>query len=186
MRMEIRRLHQDLGLTTIYVTHDQEEALSMADRLVVLRDGVMQQYGTPEEVYDQPANGYVAGFMGYRNLLELEASRTDGEKVVLEGRDIRLTGTNRGAPGAGSAVAAIRPEDFVIGETDGNGIDVTVRIAEYHGRELSVEATTASGTKVYVRTQERVAPGDRLTLGVPAHRVLVFGRDEGARKDLAG
>jgi putative spermidine/putrescine transport system ATP-binding protein len=185
MRMEIRRLHQDLGLTTIYVTHDQEEALSMADRLVVLRDGIMQQCGTPEEVYDQPANGYVAGFMGYRNLLALDVSRTDGERVVLEGHDLRLTGTNRGVVGAGRAVAAVRPEDFVIGATDGNGIDVTVQIAEYHGRELSVEAVTGSGRKVYLRTQERVAPGDRITLGVPMHRVLVFGDDDGARGGVA-
>src|SRR5207302_3000719 len=62
MRTEIRRLHQSLGLTTVYVTHDQEEALSLADRLVVLRDGTVQQIGTPEEVYAQPVNSYVASF----------------------------------------------------------------------------------------------------------------------------
>jgi putative spermidine/putrescine transport system ATP-binding protein len=184
MRMEIRRLHQDLGLTTIYVTHDQEEALSMADRLVVLREGVMQQFGTPEEVYDQPANGYVAGFMGYRNLLQLDVRQADGEHVSLEGPDVRLTGSNRADVKSGKAVGAIRPEDFVVGEVDGNGIEVTVRIAEYHGRELSVEAVTGSGTKVYFRTHERVAPGDHLTLGVPRHRVLVFGADEGAQEGL--
>jgi putative spermidine/putrescine transport system ATP-binding protein len=185
MRMQIRRLHQDLGLTTIYVTHDQEEALSMADRLVVLRDGVMQQFGTPEEVYDQPGNGYVAGFMGYRNLLNLDATRADGKHVVLQGPDLRLTGSNRAGVTSGRAVAAVRPEDFVIGEVDGNAVEVTVQIAEYHGRELSVEALTRTGTPVYFRTQERVAPGDQITLGVPRHRVLVFGADEGAWEGLA-
>ncbi len=75
MRTEIRRLHQSLGLTTVYVTHDQEEALSLADRLVVLRDGVMQQVGTPEDVYGRPANRYVAGFMGYRNMLDVTVHR---------------------------------------------------------------------------------------------------------------
>ncbi|MGI9156694.1 MAG: ABC transporter ATP-binding protein [Marmoricola sp.] len=175
MRMEIRRLHQDLGLTTVYVTHDQEEALSMADRLVVLKEGVMQQCGSPEQVYDQPANGYVAGFMGYRNLFRLDAVQADAEKVVVEGKDLRLTGANRGEVRSGPAVAAVRPEDFVLGAVEGNAIEVTVRIAEYHGRELSIEAVTASGRKVYVRTQERVSPGDALTLGVPRHRVLVFG-----------
>jgi putative spermidine/putrescine transport system ATP-binding protein len=174
MRMEIRRLHQDLGLTTIYVTHDQEEALSMADRLVVLRDGLMQQCGPPEEVYDHPANAYVAGFMGYRNLLRLDATRADADGVLVEGPDIRLAGTNRGEVSRGPVVAAIRPEDFTVGEADGNGIDVAVRVAEYHGRELSVEAVTDGGTKIYFRTQERVAPGDTLTLGVAARRVLVF------------
>ena len=67
MRTEIRRLHQSLGLTTLYVTHDQEEALSMADRLVVLREGRVQQIGTPEQLHNNPANWHVADFMGYRN-----------------------------------------------------------------------------------------------------------------------
>jgi len=185
MRMEIRRLHQDLGLTTIYVTHDQEEALSLADRLVVLREGVMQQFGTPEEVYDHPANGYVAGFMGYRNLLELDATQADSAGVVVEGQNIRLKGSNREDVTGGRAVAAIRPEDFVMGEVDGNRIDVMVQIAEYHGRELSVEAVMAGGQKVYFRTQERVAPGDKVVLGVPARRVLVFKDTEAAKEGVA-
>jgi len=194
MRMEIRRLHQDLGLTTIYVTHDQEEALSMADRLVVLREGVIQQVGTPQEVYDQPANGYVAGFMGYRNLLEMDLVGGDAEHAVVAGHGIRLTGSNRGAVGSGGAVggqgsgkpvvAAIRPEDLVVGEVDGNALPVTVRIAEYHGRELSVEAQTADGRSIYFRTNERVAPGDELTLGIPRHRVLVFDDPAKAREGL--
>ena len=174
MRMEIRRLHQELGLTTIYVTHDQEEALSLADRLVVLRDGFMQQCGTPEEVYDFPANAYVAGFMGYRNLLELDVTGTSGDTVTERGADLTLTGSNREAETRGRAVAAIRPEDFVVGDRDGNGIEVTVEIAEYHGRELSVQAVTKTGRRIYFRTGERVAPEDYLTIGVPAHRVLVF------------
>lgn len=157
----------------------------MADRLVVLRDGVMQQFGTPEEVYDHPANGYVAGFMGYRNLLELDASRGNSEGVVVEGQHIRLTGSNRDEVVTGRAVAAIRPEDFVIGEVDGNRIDVLVQIAEYHGRELSVEAVIPTGQKVYFRTQERVAPGDSVTLGVPEHRVLVFKHPDAANSGVA-
>src|SRR5215472_15165119 len=73
MRSEIRRIHQEFGLTTIYVTHDQEEALSLADRLVVLRDGQVSQVGTPAELYEHPSGPYVAAFMGYRNLLDLVA-----------------------------------------------------------------------------------------------------------------
>lgn len=157
----------------------------MADRLVVLRDGVVQQFGTPEQVYDHPANGYVAGFMGYRNLLEVDATQLDQSSVVVEGPGIRLTGSNRENVAAGRAVAAIRPEDFVIGGVDGNEIDVTVQIAEYHGRELSVEALMAAGTKIYFRTQERVASGDKVTLGIPPHRVLVFKDPGAANKGVA-
>lgn len=157
----------------------------MADRLVVLRDGVMQQFGTPEEVYDHPANGYVAGFMGYRNVLELEATHAGADSVVVTGPDIRLRGSNRAEVGVGPVVAAIRPEDFVLGEVDGNRVEATVEIAEYHGRELSVEAIMPNRQKVYFRTQERVAPGDHVVLGVPARRVLVFGRAEQVTEGVA-
>src|SRR2546421_9625635 len=83
MRTEIRRLHQTLGLTTVYVTHDQEEALALADRLVVLRDGEVQQVGSPEEVYAHPVNRYVAGFMGYRNMIPVEVTAVTGDLATV-------------------------------------------------------------------------------------------------------
>ncbi|GLY35980.1 ABC transporter ATP-binding protein [Amycolatopsis sp. NBRC 101858] len=172
MRMEIRRLHQTLGLTTVYVTHDQEEALSLADRLVVLRDGTVQQIGTPEEVYAQPVNSYVASFMGYRNLLDVTVTGATGSSVTVEGAGARLTG--HGLLTEGPAQVAIRPEDFVVGDGTENALDVTVEIVEYHGRELSVSARLASGVPVYFRTDKRLAPGDITRIGVPAERVLVF------------
>src|SRR5664280_2049379 len=107
MRTEIRRLHQTLGLTTIYVTHDQEEALSMADRLVLLREGVVQQVGTPDDVYAHPANRYVAGFMGYRNMLEFDLESDSAGTAVLVSKDVRLSGINFGRIDAKRAVAAI-------------------------------------------------------------------------------
>jgi putative spermidine/putrescine transport system ATP-binding protein len=174
MRMEIRRLHQTLGLTTVYVTHDQEEALSLADRLVVLREGSVQQIGTPEEVYAQPANSYVASFMGYRNLMELEVAGANGSGVVVAGKGIRLSGTNRDGLAKGQAMVAIRPEDFVVGDIAENSIEVTAEIVEYHGRELSVSARLPGGDPVYFRTDKRLAPGDVARISVPAERVLVF------------
>ncbi|MGW4061027.1 ABC transporter ATP-binding protein [Amycolatopsis sp. NPDC004747] len=172
MRMEIRRLHQTLGLTTVYVTHDQEEALSLADRLVVLREGAVQQVGTPEEVYAQPVNGYVASFMGYRNLLDVTVTSAAASSVTVEGSGVRLTG--RGSLTEGPAKVAIRPEDFVVGDGTENALDVTVEIVEYHGRELSVSARLGTGEPVYFRTDKRLAPGDTAKIGVPAERVLVF------------
>jgi putative spermidine/putrescine transport system ATP-binding protein len=168
MRSEIRRLHQELGLTTVYVTHDQEEALSMADRLVVLRDGQVEQIGSPEEVYTKPASAYVAGFMGYRNLLELRCA-DDG---TLTGDRLQLHGRVVGTPN-GRATVAIRPEDFVVGG-DENRLDAKVRVVEYHGREQLVEADLAGGQTVHFRTAERLAPGDDVKLGVPADRVLAY------------
>src|SRR3989442_8033207 len=83
MRAEIRRIHKELGRSTIYVTHDQDEALSLADRIVVMKDGKVQQIGTPQEVYAQPANLHVARFMGYRNVLDFAIEREEGDRVTL-------------------------------------------------------------------------------------------------------
>jgi putative spermidine/putrescine transport system ATP-binding protein len=176
MRVEIRRLHQELGLTTVYVTHDQEEALSLADRLVVLRDGVVQQVGTPEQVYAQPANVYVAGFMGYRNLLEVEITGGDPAGVVVQAPGLRLTGVRRDAPGRGRAVAAIRPEDVLVGDGDAGrpGMAARVEIVEYHGRDQVVTLRLDGGQPLHLRTATRLAPGDSVTVGVAPDRVLVF------------
>ncbi|TMH22402.1 MAG: ABC transporter ATP-binding protein [Betaproteobacteria bacterium] len=94
-RAEIRRIHRELDRATIYVTHDQDEALSLADRIVVMKDGVVQQIGTPAEVYAQPANLHVARFMGYRNVLELDVAREEGDRVALRGGDIVITGVRK-------------------------------------------------------------------------------------------
>jgi putative spermidine/putrescine transport system ATP-binding protein len=172
MRTEIKRIHQTLGLTTIYVTHDQEEALSLADRLVLLRDGQVQQVGTPEEVYTEPSNRFVASFMGYRNAIELPVTQSDGKTITLGDGDLVLAGSRREDVGE-TAVAAIRPEDFTVGEGP-NAIEVTVEVVEYHGREQAVQVRTASDLALHLRTDARLAPGDRLTVSAPPDRVLVF------------
>ena len=179
MRTEIRRLHQSLGLTTVYVTHDQEEALALADRLVVLRDGVVQQVGSPEEVYAHPANRYVAGFMGYRNMIPATVSDVDGDAVTVSAAGSVLRGVNRDGLTAGSAaVVAMRPSDVAVGE-GGNALRAEVEIVEYHGREQAVQARLTDGTPLHLRTGSRLAPGDTVSLTVPADRVLVFAAEHG-------
>src|SRR3954466_196036 len=114
MRAEIRRIHKELGRTTIYVTHDQDEALSLADRIVVMKDGLVQQVAAPEDVYAQPANLHVARFMGYRNVIALNAGAPDSGGIALEGSGLKLQGTVKQNPGSTAAVA-IRPEDLSVG-----------------------------------------------------------------------
>ncbi len=178
MRTEVRLLHQDLGLTTIYVTHDQAEALSLADRLVVMRDGVVQQTGAPQEVYEQPANIYVAAFVGYRNALDgtmLPGGRMDVGDAALTVGD---PGDRVGA--APHAVAMIRPDDIAIGQTgapDANTIDVTVRVSEYQGRAFAVEAQTASGATLFGFSQTPLAPGSSAVASVAAESIRVYGED---------
>ncbi|MFE6129887.1 ABC transporter ATP-binding protein [Streptomyces sp. NPDC056437] len=178
MRTEIRRLHQSLGLTTVYVTHDQEEALSLADRLVVLRDGVMQQVGTPEDVYGRPANRYVAGFMGYRNMLDVTVTAVDGDGLSLRLAGAVLSGVDRGRLTAGGrGVAALRPEDLDVAGDGAVGVPADVEVVEYHGRELAVQARLSNGQQVHFRTGRRLAPGERVELAADPGRVLVFAPD---------
>jgi putative spermidine/putrescine transport system ATP-binding protein len=178
MRTEIKRIHQTLGLTTIYVTHDQEEALSLADRLVLLRKGKVQQIGSPEEVYTEPANRFVAGFMGYRNELELPVSQVNEKTVVLDGLGGGLAGVRRDDLGE-RAVAAIRPEDFTVGDGP-NATEVTVEVVEYQGREQAIQARTSDGVELHLRAGTRLAPGDQVTVSVTPERVLVFAAESPA------
>jgi len=178
MRAEIRRIHRELGRSTIYVTHDQDEALSLADRIVVMKDGRVQQIGTPQEVYAQPSNLHVARFMGYRNVLDLDVARVDGDRVALRGTDLALDGTLKEAPGA-KAAAAIRPEEIMIAGANesGNTIDGVVDNVEYGGRESLFDVKTASGHRLWVRSHAQVAAGAAIRLHVPPDRVLVYPSD---------
>ena len=180
MRTEIRRLHLALGLTTLYVTHDQEEALSMADRLVVLREGRVQQIGTPEELHNSPANAHVADFMGYRNLIDLTVTAVDGSAVTIGDHALSLSGTACEPVAVGARVrAAIRPEDLLVvpptaSARGDNTVSATVTVVEYHGREFAVGVTTATGRSLHVRSDHPPVVGSTVELTADPARVLVF------------
>jgi putative spermidine/putrescine transport system ATP-binding protein len=178
MRTEIRRLHQDLGLTTVYVTHDQEEALSLADRLVLLRAGRLEQTGTPEEIYGQPASAYAAGFMGYRNLFAMPVEADADGRVGVAEQGLRLQGVDRRRGQGAMAMVAIRPEDFVVGSGP-NEVRARVAVVEYRGHALAVEALIEGDRAIHLLTEERLVPGDQVTVSVAPERVLVFDADDG-------
>ncbi len=175
-RAEIRRIHRELDRATIYVTHDQDEALSLADRIVVMKDGVVQQIGAPQQIYAQPANVHVARFMGYRNLLALDIEGEDTEGVRVAGPDIRLTGVRQQAGNGRRAAVAIRPEEIGLGEgSDGdNTISARVDNVEYCGRDSLVDVVTASGTRLHVRATASPQLGETVRVCVPRERVLVY------------
>ena len=172
MRVEIRRIHKELGRSTIYVTHDQDEALSLADRIVVLHDGKVQQVGTPEELYARPSNLEVARFMGYQNALSLAVVGTANGEVQMTGPGMSIHGI--GQVGTGRAVASIRPEDLTTGAEGPNAIEARVVSAEYAGREFVGAAVTQDNQPVVFRSHRRISPDEMVRLSVPTERVRVF------------
>lgn len=185
MRTEIRRIHGELGRTTLYVTHDQDEALSLADRIVVMKDGRVQQVDTPTSVYSQPANLAVARFMGYRNELSLEVLEQRGNEVHLAGNGIRLAGHARDTqPWQGQrATIAIRPDDLAFVDPHSaavNRIDAVIETVEYYGRESLFMLLTRDGMRLFVRAVGAAAPGDAVAVSAAAHRVLVYRTESAA------
>ncbi|HXR69727.1 ABC transporter ATP-binding protein [Actinocrinis sp.] len=179
MRTEIKRLYQERGLTVLYVTHDQEEALSLATRLVVLRKGRLEQTGTPQEVYTNPVSAYVAGFMGYRNLFPASYLESGaGREVTVSAFETSVTGTliaGEQPVSGGEVTVAIRPEDFTIAaDADKNAIKAIAEVVEFHGRELSVQARTAAGGVLHLKTDQSVVAGSNLALTARPDRVLVY------------
>ena len=170
MRAEIRRIHAMLGCSTIYVTHDQEEALSLADRIMVMIDGQPRQVGTPEDLYIRPASADVAEFMGYRNLLTSPAETTDGG-VMVTVSGARIPGTAM-APIDARAIVAIRPDD--LRPTPDGPIAAQVEIAEYHGRDFYAVARASDGEELFFRSPRRVAAGETVRLAAERERVLVY------------
>ena len=187
MRVEIGNLHQRLGNTMIYVTHDQVEAMTMADRIAVLRDGRLEQFGRPLDLYNRPANLFVAGFIGSprMNFLggKVAGVRDGGLSVALDGGGtVEVPCVPAGAAVGLPVKLGVRPEH--IGVVDGGAGDVTlaVNITEQLGGESYLHGTLASGEALSVRLmgQTQVSRGDKvgLRLGDPALR-RVFNSETG-------
>jgi len=174
MRAEIRRIHRELGRSTIYVTHDQDEALSLADRIVVMKEGVVQQIGAPAQIYGQPANLHVARFMGYRNVLEMEVESASGSAVTLARGPLRLSGTAMQPLAGKRAWVAIRPEELAASGGGPNLIEGVIENAEYCGRDSLIDVRTVAGALLHARAPAGSAAGEQVRLSVAPERVLVY------------
>ena len=171
MRVEIAKLHNDLGNTMIYVTHDQVEAMTMADKIVVLRAGVIEQAGAPLELYNNPRNLFVAGFIGSPKMNFLTATAVDGG-LSIAGNTVTLSRTTSGA-----ATLGVRPEHITLGE--GSGIklaDVRVDLVENLGGQTVVYATTSDNQPVNIvlEGQRTVELGSTVTAHADPARLHLF------------
>jgi multiple sugar transport system ATP-binding protein len=188
MRTEIARLHSRLQTTTVYVTHDQTEAMTLADRIVVMKDGVVQQLGAPLELYDRPANLFVAGFIGTpaMNFVEGEIASGEGGELVFRAEGIRVA-----APAAAVGVTVgqrvvlgVRPPDLILhdeagaaqGETAGR-IDARVEVREPMGSEVYLHLDQPfTGWVVRVDGHSATREGDRVPLALRQGAVHLFDR----------
>jgi putative spermidine/putrescine transport system ATP-binding protein len=168
MQIEVKRLQRSLGITTILVTHDQEEALSLADRVVVLNQGRIEQAASAEQVYDRPATAFVAGFVGTTNLLKgrLSARTQDGFRLALDcGGEFLLEAANP-CSRAGPVLLAVRPEQLAIGAPAAGRVVGTVRVVLPLGPLQMVEVALADGSALKISlarsTRQTPMPGTQV------------------------
>jgi ABC-type sugar transport system ATPase subunit len=186
MRVEIAKLHRDLGVSMVYVTHDQVEAMTLADRIVVLRGGLIEQVGSPSELYDRPANKFVAGFIGSpkMNFLETKVASVTGKGLTLAHPafaggvlDIGRPATRALEPGA-PVTLGLRPDNLVI---DGPKplLDLTVDFTENLGGHTQVYATAPDAPSIAIVVNGRPAlpQGAPLRVGLGSGRAYLFDAD---------
>ncbi|MFT4044433.1 MAG: sn-glycerol-3-phosphate ABC transporter ATP-binding protein UgpC [Gordonia sp. (in: high G+C Gram-positive bacteria)] len=180
-RGDIARLQRELGVTTVYVTHDQVEAMTMGDRVAVMKDGEIQQVGAPIELYDHPVNTFVAGFVGTPSMTMLAGHIDHGVVSIGEHRlTVRVPAEHTGAVTVG-----IRPESWRV-VPDGQGIPVVVSVVEELGAEAYVHARAVISEDqppVVIRSGGRAhaRPGERIWVTAEADRIHVFDGQSGIR-----
>jgi iron(III) transport system ATP-binding protein len=185
LREEIRRVHHETGLTMVYVTHDQKEAMALANRLAVMDHGHVVQVGSPAEVYNRPANRFVAGFLGESNFIPGTVRRVDASGVAVETPLGLLTGVaSTPAVSEGMAVVcSIRPQALATanGEANAtNSIAGRVEQVTFLGELQQVRVLAAAGTSLLLLSLpegNRFPPGETVTLSVPPEQVIVLPRE---------
>jgi lactose/L-arabinose transport system ATP-binding protein len=181
MRIEIAKLHQELGATMVYVTHDQVEAMTLADKIVVLRAGRIEQQGSPIELYDDPDNIFVAGFIGSprMNFLAATVVATDGQSATLQPNDFDgspvVVRTRGSSAKVGDVVTlGIRPEHFI--EEGGTALSATAQVVEQLGGVSYVYATGRGESKITIQQKghSRIPAGAQVTIGLDPAACLAF------------
>lgn len=174
MRFEIRRVHDELGITTIYVTHDQDEALVTADYVAVMDSGIVQQFGSPEEIFERPANKFVASFIGSNNEL---VGAVEGAGILRIAGTV-LRGDNRTKAGAGEqATLCVRPSRVRLEPADAeNALPGIVRRSVYLGeyRDVLIEIADGQQLRAFVEPGIRLAVGEKVWARLPADRCQIL------------
>ncbi|MDX3924311.1 MAG: sn-glycerol-3-phosphate ABC transporter ATP-binding protein UgpC [Shinella sp.] len=181
MRVEIKELHQRLRTTTIYVTHDQIEAMTMADKIVVMKDGHVEQIGAPLELYDRPGNTFVAGFIGSpaMNFIKGTIRSQEGGKVFVSESGSILPVSQAGIEDGRPVIYGIRPEHIQIGA---EGLPVKVSVVEPTGAETQIFAKAGGDTiDALLKDRVEVSPGEEIRFRIDPRRAHIFDEKTNAR-----
>ncbi|HKH33111.1 MAG TPA: ABC transporter ATP-binding protein [Beijerinckiaceae bacterium] len=183
MQVELRSLQRQLGITTIFVTHDQEEALTMSDRIAVMRDGVIEQLGAPREVYEHPATEFVATFLGASNLIDAVVVGLDDGRTLVEAAPGRFAIAANGLPPGRRLRLAVRPERMRVRAAGAPGLPATVREVVYKGAAVHLFMDSAGLPLIAflqndLGSAEGWSPGQAVSIGFEPESVVVL---EGSR-----
>ena len=175
MRKEIRALHDRLGATSVYVTHDQIEAMTMADHVVVMRDGVIEQQGSPLELYDEPVSRFVAGFIGSPAMNFVPGTiGADGQSVALEIAGGVSLPLGRTLASGQQVLVGLRPEHLIVGEPGGAVLTLPVAVVESTGSMTYVTTATEPALTVVETRRMQLRAGDTIGVGIAPEHVHLF------------
>jgi ABC-type sugar transport system ATPase subunit len=184
MRAELKRLHQQFGMTVVYATPDELEALSMGEEIAVMRDGAVVQQGSPEDLYDHPADIYVASKIGSPNMNLIDASvGPSGSSIETPFGSFALAGIGSKANAGESVVMGIRPADLEMANGQPASLEPSVQLVEPLG-DVTIVSLAAAGQTLRILLPEAraayVKPGDKLPIYIDPHRIHLFRGHDGA------
>ena len=180
MREEIRRIQQRTGVTTIFVTHDQEEALSISDRIVLMKAGVLQQNDLPQSLYNEPANQFVADFLGNPPINNLPGTVEDGAFVAADGKARCALPMLAGVKNGRNVNLSVRSESFVLDENGPMACEVT-RVYQMGKEEMAYLTFGGTDFRAYIDSEEGLRKGDAVRLSLKNRGVFLFDRETGER-----
>ena len=183
MRSVIKEIQNKMGITTVYVTHDQEEAMAVSDRIAVMKDGVIQQIGTPKILYQRPANLFVSTFIGYTNQVEAKIQERDGERGVLfkDSYFVPMKNLTEDAVSGMDIIATVRPEEFVITDETTEGLSGVIDYSTFLGNDTHYIVKLESGERFEIVEESMIddiiPSGKKVCLTVKAKKINLFTKD---------
>jgi ABC-type spermidine/putrescine transport systems, ATPase components len=179
LRQVIRDIQREVGITTVYVTHDQEEAMAISDRIAVMKSGKIQHIGKPKEIYHRPKNIFVATFIGRTNIIDGEIKTDGSKKLNIAGHVLQMESINT-IPDQKVKVS-IRPEDFIIEQGSVEGIKGSVLDSIYLGLNTHYIVEIENGLKIEVIKEsdlsQNIEPGSKISLSIKKHKINIFSED---------